>query len=227
MTKLKLLLITFSALILAGCVNAPQSITKKDAFPKMYAENPKTILILPAINKSTAAEATDYYATTIAEPLTQKGFYVLPMTVTNPLLKQEGIIDGAQLRNSDMSVFGKHFGADAVLFVTINEWKTSYVVVAGSVTVGIGFELVSTKTSEVLWKYKNTIVVDTSGNGNNGGLLGALIATAINTAMQDYVPIARSVNQTATFMLPAGPYHNQYNLDQLTPGYVEPVGAKQ
>ena len=227
MIKLKVLSVLLAVIFFSGCVTAPKNVTKKDAFPKMYDENPKSILILPAVNKSTAAEATDYYATTIAEPLTQKGFYVLPMAITTGLLKQEGIVDGAQLRNTDVSIFNKHFGADAVLFVTINEWKTSYVVVAGSVTVGIGFELVSTKSGVTLWNYKNTLVVNTSGNSNNGGgLLGAIIATAINTAMQDYVPIARNVNHTATYMLPAGPYHRQHNQDQLTAGYVEPVQTR-
>jgi hypothetical protein len=47
--------------------------------------------VVPAINNSTAAEAPDYYSTTIAEPLTRMGYYVLPIEVTNsaidPLLK--------------------------------------------------------------------------------------------------------------------------------------------
>jgi hypothetical protein len=222
MSKFKIFCILTTALIFSGCATEKAAqVTKQDAAPNMYVEVPKAILVLPAVNKSTAADAADYYATTIAEPLTLKGYYVLPMSITNNMLKQEGIVDGAQLRNTDFSLYKNHFGADAVLFVTINEWKTSYVVISGSVTVGIGFELISTKTGETLWRYENTIVVNTSGDNNNGGgLLAALIATAINTAMQDYLPIARNVNQTATFMLPAGPYHNQHNHDQLTLGYM-------
>jgi hypothetical protein len=79
------------AISLTGC--ATSIISKEDAFPKMYQAKPIAILVVPAINNSTAAEAPDYYSTTIAEPFTRMGYYVLPIEVTNsaidPLLKVE------------------------------------------------------------------------------------------------------------------------------------------
>ncbi|NIS74702.1 MAG: hypothetical protein GTO08_05375, partial [Deltaproteobacteria bacterium] len=45
----------------------------------MYQEQPLTILVLPPMNETTAADAKEYYATTIAEPLSLQGFYVLPI----------------------------------------------------------------------------------------------------------------------------------------------------
>jgi hypothetical protein len=50
--------------ILASC--APSQTTKLEAFPKMYSERPSVILVVPPINETmTAADAKEYYSTTI------------------------------------------------------------------------------------------------------------------------------------------------------------------
>ncbi|WP_041246422.1 GNA1162 family protein [Brumicola nitratireducens] len=200
------------ALGLSGC--AGSFVTKEEAFPKMYQARPVSILVIPAVNNTTAAEATEYYATTVAEPLTRMGYYVLPIEVTNRLIQEQGIVDGAQLASVDAGLFKTMYGADAIMYVTINQWDTSYFVVGGSVTVGIAYELVSTTSKEVLWQYADTVVVDTGGGNSGGGLIGAIISTAINTAMTDYVPLAKQVNYTALSTMPYGGYHAQSGMDQ-------------
>jgi hypothetical protein len=212
----RIIISAFLLSFLAGCTSG---IAKKDAFPQMYASSIETILVLPAVNKSTAADAPDLYSSTILEPLSNAGYYVLPIEITDKILKNEGISDGEQLLNVRPEKFGEMFKADAVLFVEIDEWTTSYIVISGSVTVGIKYKLVSTKTGETLWKYKARQVVDTSGDNNNSGggaagLLIALIGTAINTAAQDYVPIARRVNLIALNSIPYGKYHITHDKDQ-------------
>ncbi|MFT7259310.1 MAG: hypothetical protein ACI9MS_001168 [Glaciecola sp.] len=210
--KIKLVsLLVIMAFVLSGC--ASSFITKEEAFPKMYQAKPIAILVVPAVNNTTAAEATEYYATTIAEPLTRMGYYVLPIEVTNRLIQEQGIVDGAQLANVDTGLFKTMYGADAVMFVNINQWDTSYFVIGGNVTVGISYELVSTTSKEVLWQYADTIVVDTGGD-SGGGIIGAIISTAINTAFTDYVPLAKRVNYTALSTIPFGGYHEKTGTDQ-------------
>ena len=75
--------------------------------------------------------------------------------------------------------------------------------------------LKSTKTGSDLWSYSNEMKINTGGDNNNGGgLLGALIATAIKTAQQDYVPIARKVNFMALNRIPFGEYHKLHGKDR-------------
>ena len=50
---MKIKLTLFSIIILSGCA----VITKGEAFPEMYNEKPVSILVLPPINESTAADA--------------------------------------------------------------------------------------------------------------------------------------------------------------------------
>ena len=94
----------------------------------------------------------------------------------------------------------------------------TYIVIAASLTVSIEAEIRSTKTSEQLWKYTGTVVVDLSGgNAGGGGLAGLVvsaIATAINTAASVYVTHAHTANGRFLYTLPLGPYHKQYLQDQ-------------
>ena len=110
------------------------------------------------------------------------------------------------------SVFRKNFGADAVLFITINAWDKNYMVIAGNVTVSMEYVMLSTDTNEILWQYSATQVVDTSAD-SSGFLLADLITTALTTATTDYVPIAKQVNYQAFAGLPHGKYSSLYRTD--------------
>lgn len=210
-----LAMLTFSLLLLSGC--APAMVTKAAKFPLMYEENPQSILVLPPINRSTAADAKEYYSTTIQEPLSLSGFYTFPYEVTSEILKMEGIYDAELLYNMPLTKFQEYFGADAVLFTTINKWDMSYLVLAAGLTVEITCELKSTKSDQTLWKYTGTVYADLSG-GNTGGGLGGLIAkaiiTAINSALADYVPYAKLANGIALASIPTGPYHPLHGKDK-------------
>ncbi|MDD8018707.1 MAG: DUF799 family lipoprotein [Bacteroidota bacterium] len=196
------------------------SITKEEFAPQMYVEHPTSILVLPPINKSTAADAKDYYLTTVAEPLTNSGYYVYPIEIVSDVLKQEGLSDTETMLNVPPQKFREFFGADAVMYVTILKWNTSYLIVSGSVTVQIECEIKSTKTGATIWYYNDEISVNTSGDsGNAGGLAGLLIqaaTTAIKTAATDYVPVAKDVNTKILLAIPFGKYNKEFNRDMKT-----------
>jgi hypothetical protein len=201
--------------MVAGCV--PKATTKGEEFPLMYEETPLTILILHPMNESTAADAKQYYATTVQEVLSYWGYYVFPYEVTSDILKMEGIYDAELIRNVPLVKFREYFGADAVLFTTIKKWDLNYMIIESYLTVSIDEELKSTKTDQTLWSYNGTVVVDLSG-GDIGGGLGGLIAkaviAAVSSAMADYVPYARQANYRALSSFPFGKYHPNFMTDQ-------------
>lgn len=191
--------------------------TKANEFPIMYQEPPVSIIILPPMNESTAADAKEYYSTTIQEPLAYSGYYTFSYPVTTEILKMEGIYDTELLVDLPLSKFKEYFGADAVLFTTIKKWDLSYIVVASTLTVSVDCALKSTTTNQTLWNYNGTVVVDLSGGNSGGGLAGLIVSavvTAVNTAIADYVPYARQANYRALNSMPYGKYHPQYNKDQ-------------
>jgi hypothetical protein len=64
---------------LTGCVNAP----KKADYTQFRTESPRSILVVPVINKSVDVNAPDYFLSTIAQPLAERGYYVFPLNMVN------------------------------------------------------------------------------------------------------------------------------------------------
>ena len=215
-SRIKALLISLVVLGVSGCVSPPTYVTKGEEFPSMYVEKPKSLLIMPPINLSTAAEAKDYYATTVEMPIALHGYYTFPYQLTADVLKQQGIYDSELVYDVPLNKFYDYFGADAVLFTKIVHWDTAYTVLASTLTVSIDAEIKSTKTSEVLWRHNGTVVIDLSVSGGSGGLAGLVvnaIATAINTAAADYTTYAKMANGRFVGSIPYGPYHPMYLKD--------------
>ena len=215
MNSPRLFILWVLTISLGGCATY---MTKEDFAPEMYTEHPASILVLPPINKTTAADAKEYYATTVAEPLTNSGYYVFPMEVVYDILQQEGLFDTETMLNIPPQKFKEYFGADAVLYVTLLEWNTQYFITSGSVTVKAACELRSTHTGNLIWFYDEAVEVNTTGNsGGAGGLAGLfaqVIATAITTATQSYIPVARDASAKIFLAMPFGKYHKEFGKDR-------------
>ena len=72
-TLITLLLI--AATTITASAKDPE-VTKAQQYPGMYEEKPVTIAVMPPINRTTHAEAKEYFYTTLYRPLCEKGFYV-------------------------------------------------------------------------------------------------------------------------------------------------------
>tara|TARA_B100000767_G_scaffold95562_1_gene91915 strand:+ start:234 stop:656 length:423 start_codon:yes stop_codon:yes gene_type:complete len=118
-----------------------------------------------------------------------------------------------KIKGLPTTIFKKNFGADAVLFVTINKWDKQYIVLAGNVTVAMDYVMLSTETSEIIWQYSATKTIDTTAE-SSGFIIADIISTAITTATTDYVPIAKQDNYQAFTALPHGDYSDLHGLDQ-------------
>lgn len=215
MRSTKFLLILSCATLLSACVANP-NISKQEAFPNLYSDKSslRSILVLPASNESTDAEAPELYGVTISEPLTNAGYYAFPVDVVTEVLRKEGISEVSSISNLPGSAFKQGFGADAVLFVNITRWEKVYVVLSGGVHVDLQFRMISTETDETIWKYSVNQFIDTSGDANGaGGIIGALITTALSTALTKNFRVAQLANSSAVTALPAGPYSAKFRLD--------------
>jgi hypothetical protein len=209
---IKNLFVVLISLALIGC-GGGVILTKQEAFPEMYnsGKQPLSVLVIPAVNKSTAADAPDFYGVTVAEQLSMMGYYVYPLEVVTEILRNEGVIDTEMISGLPPSAFKEGFGADAVLFVTINSWDTNYYVFIGNVEVGLDFVMYSTTTNEVLWSYAIVAKVDTSSSSEN--FIVDAITTAISSALTKYVTVAKQANSMAFLALPVGPYHESHGTD--------------
>jgi hypothetical protein len=216
--KMKLILLCAMGLALLLCVGCAtqETMTKGDAYPKMYSEKPLVLLVLPAMNESTAVDAKEYYNVTIASPLAFNGYYVLPTEVVTPLLQAEGISDSELVFNKPLNKFKELLGADAVLFVKIKKWNTVYYVIGGYIVVSLDMTLKSTVTNQVLWENSGEYRLNTTQQGGGGlaGLAVQIVGTAIKTAASDYIVPAKMATNISLSPIPAGRYSPKFAIDR-------------
>lgn len=200
---MKAIVIALAAL-LAGCAGQ-QVKTDLSAF---NAARPRSILVVPAANKSLDVDAPNYLLTTLTMPLAEKGYYVFPVHTAKTVLEQEGFFDGDQVQKQAPDMLAKLFGADAVLFVTINRWDARYAVLSTTVTVDFDYRLVYKDGTEI-WKANQKMEYSPQQQGSNG-VLGRLISAALERARPSYMPLAQTANAQALMLgptaIPNGPY---------------------
>lgn len=196
-------LLFLSSFIFTSCTTS-NKVTKAVAYKGIYDEKPKSILLMPPINKSTNVEAKEYFHSTLFIPLANQGYYVVPPFMSMEILKRESAYDAELFINSPLSKFGEVFGADVVLFTTIYKWNKAY----GKVTVEVEYTLKSTKTNNILYNRRGTIIYNTtvSGTGGTYGALFDIALTAANTAGTKYIDVARACNSYTFRDMPVGKY---------------------
>lgn len=202
-------------LSLVGCVSAPP----KPNFAQFRTENPHSILVVPATNKSVDVNAPDYFLATISEPLAERGYYVFPVNMVRSVLADDGLNDANLVRAGDPRRLGALFGADAIMYISIEKWEAKYFVVSTKVTVELDYVLKSARTGAELWHNHQTMVYQPQGNSGGGlpGLVADAIAAAITKAAPNYMPLAQQANARAVRTkgtgLPAGPHDVLYLKD--------------
>ena len=201
-------------LILGGTVFLLQGCVAQSDYhyTKFFENHPRSVLVLPPFNESTAVDAPILFNTTVSRPFGEKGYYVFPVFLTKDVLLDMGLSDEGLLKETPLQTFKDVFGADAVLYITVKEWVTTYLAIVSSVTVKASYKLVDTTTEEVLWDRTESITKESGGSG-----LGALVSAALNAMLTDYRPLARQINlhvvSKPSAGLPAGPYQQNYKKD--------------
>lgn len=210
----KLALLSLVALF-AGCVSAPQRYN----YTQFRTEGPRSILVVPVVNKSIDVNAPDYFLATIATPLAERGYYVFPVNMVKSVLADDGLSDANLVHAGDPHRLGELFGTDAVMYISIERWDAKYVVLATTVTVELNYTLKSAHTGEILWKNHQSVVYQPQQNSGGGlaGLIANAIVAAIAKAAPNYMPLARQANGGAINLkgtgLPAGPYDGLFGKD--------------
>lgn len=201
---------------LSACVTQPKNY---DAFNDA---NPYSILVVPPVNRSVDAAAGDYLLTTLPRPLANRGYYVFPVNLVKRVLEDDGLSDPEMVHAADPAHLGSLFGADTVLYVTIEKWTAEYILVDTIVTVDMTYTLKDTGTGQTLWEHRQAAQYAASQGGSGGGIIG-LVAQVVNAAITrmkpDYIRVARQANAAAFGTpqqgLPPGPHFRNVNEKDL------------
>lgn len=203
-----------SALLLGGC----QTVKPYD-YTNFRAHPPRSILVLPPLNESTAVEGTYGYLTTVTRPVAERGYYVFPIAVVDQFMKDNGLPTANEMQQVPLARVAEITGADAVLLLDLKQYGAHYQVLSSVVTVEVHAKLLDTRTGTLLWEGQGTAQQSSSGSGS---LIGQLIATAIAQAINKHTDRAHEVSRLANANLffpeqtglPYGPYSPKYDKAQ-------------
>ena len=209
------LLVIATALLLGGCAT-PVAYD----YSNFRAHPPRSVLVLPPLNESTDVSGPYTYLSTVSEPLAELGYYVFPVAVVDQYLRENGMPTAGEMHQIPPRKLGEVTGADAVLYLDLQQYGSKYQLLSSNTTVEVKAKLVDARSGQVLWE--NHALAQNSSNSSQGGLLGQLLAAAISQVVNSKTDAAHAVCRLANAQLfatsgrelPYGPYSPKYQKTQ-------------
>lgn len=190
-----------------GCVTPP----KKD-YTAFRAADPHSILVIPVVNNTINVEAPALFLSTLPIPVAERGYYVFPVNMVKRVLENEGLADPNLVHTADTARLCNLFGADAVLYVSIEAWTARYMVINTEVIVEFDYVMKDAKSGDTIWKERRRVVSNSMDGAQDP--LSPLVMAVIAKAYPNYMGLARGANSlvfTAPGIgLPAGPRNKEY-----------------
>ena len=159
-----------AAVVLVGCTTVPP----KD-YTEFRAHRPKSILVLPPLNNTTEVFAGYSVYTTTSIPIGELGYYVFPVVLVDRFLKENGLPTPSEMHQVPLAKLREVFGADAVLYITVDKYGSKYQVFSSNVYVSARAKLVDAQSGICIWE--NTVNFVQNGNS---GLVDALVEQVAN-----------------------------------------------
>jgi hypothetical protein len=181
-------------LLSSACATTPHD------YSSYRAHMPRSILVLPPLNQSTDVNAPYIYLSTISRPLADYGYYVFPVAIVDAFMKENGLPSAYEMHNAPLTKIDEVFGADAVLYVTIEEWGQKYLIISSSTIVKAKARLVDVRSATTIWEGKLYAVESSNGGGNPLGMvITAAIEQIIDTVVDKTYEVSRRANYSMVF----------------------------
>lgn len=200
----------------------PKKVDRIISYPKIYSEQPKSILIIYPWNRSKNQTASEMYIINIAKELSLKGYYVVPPIATIEKYQSDTMFSARYIKPTDAKKYKQEYGVDAVMFVTIFSinkpwWSTNINSVAE-------YKLISTSTCDTLFYRKADFNYDSP-----------IPPYKVNKSKDTYIMDDKVIPlfgtcyqmQRSVFMdFPFGPYNKQYLKDKKKFSYQKEMKYK-
>lgn len=210
--------------LLAGCVSPP---TAHD-YTSFKQADPHSIIILPPINNTPEVIAPYSVMTQMVAPIAESGFYVFPVAVVEQTFKGNGLSVANDVHQVPFKKLHEIFGADSALYITIEEYGTSYVVLSSETAVTVAASLVDLRTGEQLWQGKaKASSAEQQNNNGGGGLVGMLVVAAINQIAETITDKGFEIAAITSTRLLSSDSYNGLLYGPRSPNYGKPVPSEK
>jgi hypothetical protein len=197
----------FLLFAIGGCATAPVSFD----YSSFRNHRPRSILVLPPLNQTTDVNAPYTYFSTITRPLAECGYYVFPVAVVDAYMQENGLPSPEEMQGVELKKIREIIGADAVLYVTIEEWGQKYIVIQSVTTIKAKAQLIDTVSGDIIWKGTQAVSQGSGGGGDPIAMLINAAVTQVINKMADFThDLSRAANNSMVYDAKqgflAGPY---------------------
>lgn len=160
---------------LGACASAP---TPYD-YSAFRQSRPKSLLVLPPLNHSPEVNAGISLMVQAAYPLAESGYYVLPVALVTETFRENGLDSAEDIQALAPEKLREIFGADAALYMEIQDYGTSYRVISSDTVVTASARLVDLHDGQLLWQGKARASSDETRALNQAGIAGLLVQAVV------------------------------------------------
>lgn len=223
MNDFRLLLLFVVIALTTGCVSLPD--------PHDYSEfrnsNPHSILILPPINNSTEVIAPYSVLSQVSVPISESGYYVYPTALVDMTFKSNGLTVAEDVHNVPLTKLREIFGADAALYITIEEYGTSYVVISSDTVVRLTAKLIDLRSGKLLWQDTASASSSETRGNSGGGFAGMLVSALVHQIMETVVDAGFNITAITSNRLLFSGGHNGLLHGPRSPMYGQPATSEK
>jgi len=175
----RLLAISLAVATLGACATAPPF-----DYTAFKRDRPVSMLVLPPLNETPEVVASYGVLSHVTLPLAEAGYYVIPVSLMDETFRQNGLNNPAEIHDVSPSKLREIFGADAVVYIKVTQYGTSYAVVASDTRVTVQARIVDLRTGEMLWQGNATAASSERKSSNQGGLVGLLVEAIVTQIVE-------------------------------------------
>ena len=203
---MKLILLSIVIFSLGACATP-----RNYDYTEFQKSKPQSILVLPPLNRTPDVNATYGVLSTVTQPLAESGYYVFPVLLVDQTFKNNGLANPDEMHKAPLNKLSEIFGADAVLYLTVTEYGSSYKVISSNIVVSVTARLLDTRTGKLLWD--GSASGAQSQNDSGGGLVGLLVDAVVNQIANNIRgdsanrPISRMASNSLLYAKPGGLLH--------------------
>jgi hypothetical protein len=208
--------------LLTGCATK----TPPWDYTAFRAAKPQSLLVLPPLNESPDIKATPSVWAHATLPLSEAGYYVLPVALVDQTFKQNGVTTAHDAHEIPTQKLREVFGADAAVYIKVTEYGTSYAVVASETKVVATARVVDLRSGTLLWQGAARASSAEQGQQTPGGLVGLLVAAAVKQALSSTTDLAFNFSGTAAQRLLGAPRYNGVLPGPRSPAHGQPMPSQ-
>jgi hypothetical protein len=161
--RASLALVTVVAGLLGGCASV--DVPSADPWPALREARPASVLVMPPVNNTPDVEAPASLMAQAVYPLSEAGYYVMPVALVNEALRLNGVQTPQDAQQISVQRLRQVFGADAALYMDIRSYGSVYRVISSD----------------------SVVTVDARQRGQQqGGLIGALLQAVIEQVASNF-----------------------------------------